>query len=115
MYASYALRLRPTHSVRHLITSPVQTRQPIVSVISGKGAVARAESCDFFGYAGSPRLEIAVLKISATGLPHFDLAAAPELQTGDRVLAFSNLYGIASGSEPSSLLQGYISVIASTT
>jgi serine protease Do len=59
-----------------------------------------------------PRLEIAVLKIEASGLPHFDLEQAVELQVGDRVLAFSNLYGIASGSEPASVLQGFVSAIA---
>ncbi len=59
-----------------------------------------------------PRLEIAVLKIDVTGLPHFNLNDALELQVGDRVLAFSNLYGIASGSEQASLLQGFVSAVA---
>ena len=31
---------------------------------------------------------------------------------GDRALAFSNLYGIASGSEQASLLQGFVSAVA---
>lgn len=56
-----------------------------------------------------PRLEIAVLKIDATELPYFNLDAAIELQPGDRVLAFSNLYGVATGNEPTSVLHGVVS------
>ena len=44
-----------------------------------------------------PHLEVAVLKIDAEDLPHFDLAEAAELQRGARVLAFSNLFGVATG------------------
>jgi len=57
-----------------------------------------------------PTIEIAVLKIDATELPHYDLGAAVELDTGSRVLAFSNLYGVATGDEPSSVLHGQVSV-----
>jgi S1-C subfamily serine protease len=56
-----------------------------------------------------PRLEIAVLKIDATELPYFNLDAAIELNPGDRVLAFSNLYGVATGNEPTSVLHGVVS------
>jgi serine protease Do len=56
-----------------------------------------------------PRLEIAVLKIDAKDLPHFNIAEAVELQVGDRVLAFSNLYGVATGDEPASVQKGIIS------
>ena len=59
-----------------------------------------------------PRLEIAVLKIEATDLPHFTLAEAVEGQGGMRVLAFSNLFGVATGNEPTSVLHGSISVKA---
>lgn len=58
-----------------------------------------------------PRLEIAVLKLDATELEHFDLEASVELKPGDGVLAFSNLYGIASGNEPASLLHGIVSAV----
>lgn len=58
-----------------------------------------------------PRLEIAILKIDATELSSFDLNSAVELQVGDRALAFCNVYGIASGNEQASLLQGYVSAI----
>src|SRR5205823_764464 len=55
-----------------------------------------------------PRLELAVLKIDAMDLPHFNLEEAVALDSGARVLAFNNLYGIATGNEPSSILHGII-------
>lgn len=57
-----------------------------------------------------PRLEIAVLKIDATDLPHFDLATAVPAGSGTRVLAFSNLFGVATGDEQASVLHGIIAV-----
>ena len=58
-----------------------------------------------------PRLEIAVLKIDAAELPHFDLAQAASAAVGDRILAFSNLFGIATGNEPNSVLHGHVAAI----
>lgn len=57
-----------------------------------------------------PRLELAVLKIDAEELPHFDLAAAVPAESGSRVLAFSNLFGVATGDEPASVQHGTIAV-----
>ncbi len=57
-----------------------------------------------------PRLEVAVLKIDADELPHFDLAAAVPPKAARRVLAFSNLFGVATGDEPASVQHGVISV-----
>lgn len=59
-----------------------------------------------------PRCEIAVLKIDATTPDYFDLSQAVTLEVGDPVLAFSNLYRIATGNEPCSVLQG---TVAATT
>jgi len=59
-----------------------------------------------------PRLEIAVLKVDAQDLPHFNLDEAVALEAGQRVLAFSNLYGVATGNEPTSVLRGIISAKA---
>ncbi len=59
-----------------------------------------------------PRLEIALLKIAATGLPHFQIDAAVELRPGDRVLAVSNLFGIAAGDEAASVMHGTVSAIS---
>ena len=55
-----------------------------------------------------PRLDIAVLKIDATDTPHFNLDAAATVSPGDRILAFSNLYGVATGNEPVSVQRGFV-------
>lgn len=60
----------------------------------------------------APRLEVALLKIAATGLPHFQLDAAVQLQVGDRVLAMSNLFGIAAGDERVSVMHGSVSAVS---
>jgi S1-C subfamily serine protease len=56
-----------------------------------------------------PRLEIALLKIDAEDLDWFDWQQTPTPETGDRVLAFSNLFGVATGNEASSVLHGNVS------
>ncbi len=60
---------------------------------------------------GDPRLEVAVLKIEATNLPHFDIAKAVSLTGGTRILAFSNLFNVAMGDEPASVQSGTVSVV----
>ncbi len=60
---------------------------------------------------GDPRLEIAVLKIEAANLPHFDLAKAVSLTAGTRILALSNLFNVAMGDEPVSVQSGTVSVL----
>ncbi len=55
-----------------------------------------------------PRLEIAVLKIDATDLPHFKLREAVEAGPGTRILALSNTFGVAMGNEPASAQRGTI-------
>jgi len=57
---------------------------------------------------GDPRLEIAVLKIEASDLPYFDLTTSVPAETGSRVLAFSNLFGVATGDEPASVQHGIV-------
>jgi serine protease Do len=57
-----------------------------------------------------PRLELAVLKIEATELPYFDLNSAATADSGTRVLAFSNLFGVATGDEPASVQHGVVAV-----
>lgn len=63
----------------------------------------------------NPRLEIAVLKIEAEGLPHFDLSKAVPMRSGRRVLAFSNLFGVATGDEPASVQRGMVAAVAPLT
>lgn len=55
-----------------------------------------------------PRTEIAVLKFEADSLPHFNLDEAVVLTGGQKVLAFSNMFGIALGNEPASVLHGVV-------
>ena len=62
-----------------------------------------------------PIREIAVLKLLDVDspLPYFSLHGTHhEAGPGDRVMALSNLYGIATGDEPASVLQGVITAIA---
>jgi serine protease Do len=61
-----------------------------------------------------PLTEVAVLKVDAGGeaLPCFDLSQAPTVEAGARVLALSNLFGIAAGKERVSVLHGIVSVVA---
>lgn len=66
-------------------------------------------------YVGAdPLTEVAVLKVDPgkEPLPHFKLGESPVVDVGARILAFSNLFGIATGSEPVSMLQGYVSSVA---
>jgi serine protease Do len=58
-----------------------------------------------------PRLELALLKIDAQDLPHFDLAQSPPAAEGTRVIALSNLFGVATGEEPVSVQHGTISAV----
>jgi len=56
-----------------------------------------------------PRLEIAILKIDAENLDFFDRSQDVELDVSSRVLAFSNLFGVATGDEATSVLHGVVS------
>lgn len=59
-----------------------------------------------------PKTQIAVLKIESENLPHFDLDEAPTAEAGAQILAFSNLFGVATGNEPVSVLHGLIAAKA---
>lgn len=61
--------------------------------------------------AADPRLDLAVLKIEAQNLPHFDLSQHAQATVGARVLAFSNLYGVAEGNEPTSVQHGCVAAV----
>jgi serine protease Do len=58
-----------------------------------------------------PQLDLAVLKIEGEELPCFDLESEiqPAIDPGTRVLAFSNMFKVATGDEPVSVLHGVIS------
>jgi len=55
-----------------------------------------------------PKLEIALLKIDASDLPHFELTEAAPATVGQRVLALSNVFGIATGEEAVSVQHGHV-------
>lgn len=61
-----------------------------------------------------PVRELAVLQLATEeqSLAFFDLHEAVEVNVGQRVLALSNLFGIATGDEPVSVLQGVVTAKA---
>lgn len=59
-----------------------------------------------------PSLELAVLKIEASNVPFFTVGKELTAQWGDPVLAVSNLFGIAGGDEPASVMQGTVAAIS---
>lgn len=88
----------------HILTvwSTVLDVDTIIAVTSDGGRFeARVLGID-------PNLEIAVLSTDKPANHFFDLAKSVEAQAGDRVLAFSNLYGIATGQEMSSVQKGVV-------
>ena len=78
-----------------------------ISVVLSDGRELDAELL-----GADPRLDMAVLKVEAEGLPHFDLAESVELSAGARALALSNVFGVASGEEPVSLQAGSVAAVA---
>ncbi len=75
----------------------------------------RKWQAEFLG--SDPVAELALLKLKTEGesLPYFNLqtdATQTRPIPGERILALSNLYGIATGDEPVSVLQGVITAIA---
>ncbi|TWT79002.1 putative serine protease HtrA [Planctomycetes bacterium CA13] len=58
-----------------------------------------------------PSLALAVLKIEASELPFFRVEEKASAQWGDPILAVSNLFGIATGREPASVMQGCIAAV----
>ncbi len=88
----------------HILTawSTVLDVDTVIAVTSdGTRLEAKVEGID-------PNLEIAVLTTTEPTTHYFDLTKAVSAQTGDRVLAFSNLFGIATGNEMSSLQKGVV-------
>lgn len=63
--------------------------------------------CKLVGY--DAKLEIAILKVEAQGLPYIDLASAVEVPVGTPILTFCNCYGVATGEEPVSVQRGVVS------
>lgn len=91
----------------HILTSwsyVLDTDTVTVVLHDGRRLIGRPVGID-------PRLDLAVLQVPVEGNDHFDLQSAGEVSVGARVLAFSNLYGIAAGNEPTSVLHGVVSAV----
>jgi serine protease Do len=58
-----------------------------------------------------PRLEVAVLKIDASGLPFFNLDESRNVDAGTRIFALSNSFNVAMGNEAATVQKGTISVV----
>ncbi|MCA8999853.1 MAG: trypsin-like peptidase domain-containing protein [Planctomycetaceae bacterium] len=65
----------------------------------------------FFGkvVGTDARKDVAVLKIEAEECPHFDLAKTGQVGPGASVLAYSNMFKVASGDEPMTVMHGVVS------
>ncbi|QDU45393.1 Putative serine protease HtrA [Symmachiella dynata] len=75
----------------------------VVTVVLGNGL-----KLDGRIVGAEPQLHLAILKVDADDLPYFDLDDAASAGTGQRVLAFGNMYKVATGDEPVSVMQGVI-------
>ena len=90
----------------HILTAysyVLDTQDGLVQVILNDGREFEASLTNY-----DPATELAILKIEAGELPHFRLDAAVTLAPGDAIRAFGNLYGIATGNEPVSVLHGVV-------
>lgn len=58
-----------------------------------------------------PRRELALLEVDAEELPAFDLEPRPRVGAGTRVLALSNLFGVAVGEERVSVQRGVVAAV----
>ncbi|MBL8851252.1 MAG: serine protease [Planctomycetaceae bacterium] len=62
-----------------------------------------------------PKLDLAVVKIDASDLPYFDLQQTPLAAPGTRVLGFSNMFKVAAGDEPVSVVHGVVTAVTQLT
>lgn len=90
----------------HVVTSwgPLLDAEPVTAVLDdGRRFDATLVGVD-------PGLGLAVLKLDGAdgSLPYFDLAEAGEATAGDRVFALSNMFRVAAGDEPVSVMHGVV-------
>lgn len=93
--------ISPTGHIATVWSYVLDTNQITIILDDGRRYQAKLLGAD-------PRLDLAVLKIEAEGLPYFDLEASAAADIGSRVLAFTNLYGVATGDESASVLHGVV-------
>lgn len=65
----------------------------------------------FFGrvVGTDSKFDLAILKIDAEDLPYFDLRQTTQVGPGAAILAFSNVFKVATGDEPVTVMQGVVS------
>lgn len=82
----------------------LDTEQVVVVLDSGRRLPAR-----FVGGAGD--LGLAILKIEVKNAPCFDLSEIQKRGSGTPVLGFSNMFNVAAGDEPVSVIHGVIAAV----
>lgn len=117
LYGAGGLRQMESYQSGILISTDGHVLTALSYVLDTEDLVAilddgRKFQAEFLG--SDPVREIAVLKLQAADepFPYFDLHAAPMPTEGDRIMALSNLFGIATGDEPVSVLKGVVTAIA---
>ena len=83
---------------------------PEVTVILDNGRRYQAKVI-----GAEPTLDVAIIKIPAQELPYFDLSKSRVPSAGTRVLGFSNMFKVATGNEPVSVLRGVVSSVTKLT
>ncbi len=78
----------------------------VVAVVLNDGTRHDAKLVGFH-----PQLEIALLKIELADNEHFNLDTPTSVTTGTGILAFSNLYGVATGNEQVSVQRGVVAAL----
>jgi S1-C subfamily serine protease len=58
-----------------------------------------------------PALELAILKIEVSDVPFFEIEEKLSASWGDPIIAVSNLFNIATGNEPASVMQGTVASV----
>ena len=96
------LLISPDGHVLSALTVALDTDEINVTLDDGRRLPATLVGAD-------PGLDVALLKLEADGLPYFDLGQGAKPAVGARVLALSNLFGVAVGNEPVSVQHGVVS------
>ncbi len=71
----------------------------------------------FYGQVlgANPEIDLAILKIEVENLDYFEVDPRSQASPGTRVLAFSNMFKVATGDEPVSVLHGVIAARTNLT
>ncbi|MBN2292545.1 MAG: trypsin-like peptidase domain-containing protein [Pirellulales bacterium] len=97
------LLISPDGHVLTALSSALDTDEINITLDDGRLMSATLVGAD-------PGLDVALLKIEGKDFPFFDLTKGSKLEPGSRVLALSNLFGVAVGNEPVSAQRGVVSV-----